>query len=106
MSDQLAIDGTGVPTPPEVKLTERQRDALEKIAADGPITSDDLGAHLNPRFPNSPWNAGNGAATGHRLRALGLVRYSRNHGGWVLKNWKDGAKTTSGYDPSTAEIPF
>jgi len=107
---QLAIGGTGVPTPPEVKLTERQRRALEIIAAHQPIASEDLGRALSNR-PWSNYDKAQGAEVGAALRDKHLARYSRKRGGWVLADWKDdgspdGNRADSGYDPATAEIPF
>lgn len=93
-----------MPTPPDLNLTPRQRRALELIAERQPFPSADLGAALSG-FPLSEWNAANGAALGNRLRELGLVRFSRKRGGWVLKDWKD-TGSSAGPSAQGGEIPF
>lgn len=83
MTEQLAL--VGVPTPPDLRLTRRQRQALEHIHANQPVTSQDLGEHLATLRGSQPgvWAASDGARMGRRLRDLGLARYSRKRGGWI-----------------------
>lgn len=90
--EQLAL--TGVPTPPDVKLTPRQRSALEHIAANQPLASDELGAYLHeirrerggkghPRNSSCDWCKSEGAQMGKALRDKQLVKYRLGEG-WIL----------------------
>jgi len=89
MSDQLALAETGVATPPELRLTRRQRFALEFIAQKA-CSSEDLGAALHEYRDAHSVTSGcqfcrpEGAAMGARLRQFGLVRWSRKLGVWYL----------------------
>lgn len=113
---QLTLDGTGTPTPPDVRLTVRQRWALEIISEKEPIPSELLGAYLHEL--RAVEGTGNGHAhedvcrfcrqegegMGRRLRDLGLVRYSRKRGGWALATTRVLPRVV--VDPSLQEIPF
>lgn len=101
MTEQLGLL-PGVPVDPTVKLTARQRLALEFIAANQPVPSDELGALLHEermqrggrghhRDQLCQWCTDEGKQMGAALRRHGLVRQKR-HAGWVL---------ASGYRPST-----
>lgn len=92
MTDQLALDG--VPTDPAIRLTQRQRYALEHIGAHAPVPSDELGALLHElrdtearthhlRDERCTFCKGEGAGMGGRLRDLGLVRF-RKGAGWYV----------------------
>lgn len=88
MTEQLGLL-PGVPVDPTVKLTARQRFALELIARLQPVPSDELGAYLCERRgkhhhdDRCDWDSQNGRAVGAALRRHGLVRQKR-HAGWVL----------------------
>ena len=93
MSDQLALVGPS--TPPELKLTRRQRFALEFIHR-RPVSSEELGAALHEfrmmeggrghRAENRcDWCKPEGASMGSRLRTDGLVKFSRKLGVWYLR---------------------
>lgn len=117
MTEQLGLDGTGVTTPPEVRLTERQRHALDFIGKHGPVPSDMLGALLHEFRPaeaathhcrdeRCDFCRSEGASMGARLRELELVSY-RKQRGWVL--WgapREEPRREMSYDPATVEIPF
>jgi hypothetical protein len=93
MSDQLALVGPA--TPPDLKLTRRQRFALEFIAR-RPVSSEELGAALHEfrmleggrghrAEGRCDWCQPEGASMGNRLRELGLVRFTRKLGVWYLQ---------------------
>ncbi len=117
---QLTLDGTGTPTPPEVRLTVRQRFALEIIAEKEPISSERLGAYLHELRAVEEKGYGHGyedvcrfckqegEGMGARLRSLDLVRFSTKAHGWRLATSDVRRLLVPGgsYDPSTAEIPF
>lgn len=114
MSDQLALVGPA--TPPDLKLTKRQRFAFELLAR-VPLSSEGLGAALHeyrgvhPATKSCRWCQPEGAGMGARLRELGLVRLARNLSVWYLveqgRPEASPAPTAEGsYDPSSAEIPF
>lgn len=105
MSDQTALEGTGTPTPPEVRLTARQRRALEAVAERGPISSAELGRAISDREWSS-FDEASGASVGAALRKKGLVRFSRKADGWLLRGAPDPRPPSSDYDPASAEIPF
>lgn len=111
MSDQLALVGPA--TPPELKLTRRQRFALELIAQ-RPMSSVDLGAALHEyRQQNGgrghgatstcAWCDAEGAHMGATLRKHGLVRYARNLGVWYVA--EDG-RPKADRGTQTDTIPF
>lgn len=117
---QLSLDGTGTPTPPEVRLTARQRFALEIVAEREPVPSELLGAYLHELRAVEERGNGHGhedvcrfcrqegRSMGERLRALGLVAFSTKAGGWRLASTAVAKLVAAGgpYDPETAEIPF
>ncbi len=114
MSDQLALVGPA--TPPELKLTKRQRFALEFVAHK-PVSSEDLGAALHEYRGAHPvqrpchWCKAEGSGMGSRLRELGLVKFARNLGVWYLVEQGRPAapREAAGegvYDPASSEIPF
>lgn len=110
MTDQLTI--AGQTEDPTVKLTARQRFALDLIGELGPIPSDELGAHMHERRGKHGLEARctycgqEGKGVGGELRKKKLVKQRREEG-WVLLS---APRTTSAregsYDPATAEIPF
>lgn len=87
VSDQLALVGPA--TPPDLKLTARQRFALEFIAQK-PCSSEELGAALHEyRGTHAAttlcrWCQPEGAGMGSRLRDDGLVKFRRKLGVWYL----------------------
>ncbi len=105
MSDQLALVGTA--TEPDLKLTKRQRFALEFIAQ-RPVSSEELGAALHEyrgsHRAEHPcrWCKGEGAGMGSRLREDGLVRFARNLKVWYLA--EQGRPVDRGLQ--TDEIPY
>ena len=119
MSDQLAL--VGAATPPELKLTERQRFALEFIHH-LPCSSEQLGAALHERRLQGGGRGHRaektcdfcqmeGSGMGASLREKGLVKYARSLGVWYCV--EDGRPTSSptrtnsnGHDPQTADIPY
>jgi len=111
MSDQLTLVGT--PTPPGMKLTERQRFALEFIAH-RPVSSEELGAALHEfrmleggrghrAESRCDWCKPEGASMGGRLRSLGLVRFTRKLGVWYLLETGPPAPDRGA---QTGEIPY
>lgn len=92
--EQLDLDGRLVPV--GVKLTERQRLALDYVRAHGPVASDELGALLHEerqarggrghhRDLRCDWCGDEGSSMGKRLRELGLVRKRTGEsGGWYV----------------------
>jgi hypothetical protein len=114
VSDQLSLVGPA--TPPNLRLTRRQRFALEFIAR-RPVSSDELGAALHEyRGTHAAqrtchWCKPEGAGMGSRLRELGLVRFARNLGVWYLvEQGRPEApavvEVEGTYDPAAAEIPY
>lgn len=110
---QMALDGTGVPTPPDVKLTKRQRFALELIGRLGYVSSEQLGSALHEyRSAHRATTActfcrPEGAAMGASLREKGLVRLKRAKGWYVVGEKPPAVPVPAGaYDPSTAPIPY
>lgn len=110
MTDQLALVGPA--TPPDLKLTKRQRFALEFIAQK-PVSSEELGAALHeyrdahPATKTCRWCEAEGASMGSRLRQDGLVRFARNLKVWYLV--EKGRPERSVADAQSAqsdEIPF
>lgn len=102
---QLAL--TGTPTPPHLKLTGRQRGALEQIAEHQPLSSERLGAWIHERrleAGGKGHSAANpcrfcneeGAAMGRNLRGKQLVRYSLSYHGWVIPGYKPAGKPVGG----------
>lgn len=100
MTDQTNLLGD-VPVDPNVKLTGRQRLALEHIAKFDRLASDELGAFLHEerrsrtgrghdRDERCEYCGDEGSQMGAALRAKGLVRYSRGAGtgddsaGWYV----------------------
>lgn len=87
---QLSIEGTGIPTPPETRLTKRQRFALELIGQLGYMTSEELGASLHeyrgahPATRTCTFCRPEGAHMGASLREKGLVRMKRDRGWYVV----------------------
>lgn len=86
MTDQLTLINRAP------KLSERQTRALHHITASQPVTSQRLGQHLGG--PDIWWTS-SGNEVAKVLRRKGLVRYSRNEGGWVLSTWKPGRARSS-----------
>lgn len=111
MTDQLTI--AGATEDPSVKVTERQRFALELIGELGPIPSDELGAHMHERRGKHPadqrceWCGTEGKGIGGELRKKGLVKHRREEG-WYVPGAPERTKprADSSYDPERAEIPF
>lgn len=106
---QLTLDGQI--EAPAVKLTGRQRFALEVIDRLGPVASDELGAHLHERRARHGvdercrWCGQEGNAAGRELRTKGFVKLRRSEG-WVLAGVAAKAKQASSeYDPATAAWP-
>ena len=118
MTDQLSLDGTGTPTPPELRLTTRQRYALEIVSEREPISSERLGAYLHELRALEEKGSGHdhesvcrfcrqeGRSMGDRLREFGLVAYSTKYHGWRLATSKLRRFANADYDPATSEIPF
>ena len=83
----------GVPVEPAIKLTERQRFALEAIGRLQPISSDELGALLCERRgkhtadERCDWDGSNGRQCAASLRAKGLVVRKRTVG-WTLPEYR------------------
>jgi hypothetical protein len=107
--EQLTLDGKT--EDPAVKLTERQRFALNLIGQLGPAPSDELGAHMHARRgkhgadQRCEWCAREGKGIGAELLAKNLVKQRRGEG-WVLVGAIASAReSTSGYDPATAAFP-
>ncbi|MDF2751629.1 MAG: hypothetical protein K0S82_11 [Gaiellaceae bacterium] len=111
MSDQLSLVGPS--TPPDLKLTKRQRFSLEFIAH-RPPSSEELGAALHEyrmqgggrghRAENRcDWCQAEGAHMGNRLRQLKLVRFARGLGVWYLAE-SGKPKAVSG--SQSDDIPF
>jgi hypothetical protein len=106
VSDQLALVGPA--TPPDLKLTARQRFALEFIAH-RPVSSEELGAALHEYRGAHPaqrpcrWCEAEGAGMGARLRQDGLVRFARYLKVWYLAE-QGRPKALSG--SQTDDIPF
>lgn len=117
---QMVLDGTGVATPPELRLTRRQRFALEIVAEKEPVGEEELGAYLHELRAIEEKGSGHdhlsvcrfcrqeGRAMLVRLREFGLVRQSRKLGGWRLESSsvRELLKRGAPYDPDEAEIPF
>lgn len=114
---QLAFDGS--PVPPGVRVTARQRLAVEYVAAKQPVPSDELGAVLHAdRLARGgrghsvdercEWCRSEGREMGAALRRLGLVR-ERRGAGWVLEGAaappRAAAPAEDVYDPATADFP-
>jgi hypothetical protein len=111
VSDQLALVGPA--TPPDLKLTARQRFALELIA-EKPCSSEELGAALHEyrlleggrghgRDSRCTWCKAEGASLGSRLRKDGLVKFARTLGVWYLS--EDGRPKVA-REPQSDDIPF
>lgn len=100
MSEQLQLLD-GPVTPPDVKLTARQRKALDTIAAHQPIRSDELGAYLHPHGPDKrcDWCTPSGREVGEALKRKGLVEYEREAG------WKLARNTDSNEGASFGAFP-
>lgn len=93
---QLELDGTPTLAPPEVRVSPRQRLALDYLRHHAPVPSDELGALLHEDRRARGLNghsadercrfcADEGKQMGGALRAKGLVRYRRGEGGgWYL----------------------
>lgn len=113
MPDQLALVGPA--TPPGLRLTPRQRFALEFIAH-RPVSSEELGAALHEWTLREGKGRGHlatsrcdfcsstGAEMGNRLRQDGLVRFARSLGVWYLVERGKPYEPVSG--SQTDEIPF
>ena len=111
MSDQLAL--IGLATPPDLKLTKRQRFALELIARK-PLSSEELGAALHEyrmqdggrghRAENRcRWCKAEGAHMGAALRRDGLVRFARALAVWYLE---ENGRPRASSEAQTDDIPF
>ncbi len=111
MSDQLTFVGPA--TPPDLRLTKRQRFALEFVAR-RPVSSEELGAALHEfrmleggsghrAESRCDWCKSEGANMGSRLRKDGLVRFARALGVWYLE--EDG-RPQPARGAQTDEIPF
>ncbi len=103
-------------TPAPVKLTGRQQLALDYITTHQPVTSEQLGAILHEdrrerggrghhRDERCAYCHDEGSQMGRALRAKRLVVRKRGLG-WCLPDYKPVPHVDSGYDPSTAPIPF
>jgi hypothetical protein len=99
---------------PTVKLTVRQRYALEIIHDLQPVTSDELGAHLCARRgkhaadTRCQYDTVNGREVARALRAKGLVRERRDEGWYIAGSGpvgRTGPGGGPGYDPATAAFP-
>ena len=117
--DQLAL--VGAATPPELKLTERQRFALEFIHH-LPCSSKQLGAALHERRLQGGGRGHRaektcdfcqmeGSGMGASLREKGLVKYARSLGVWYcVEDGRPGAlpapQAEGTYDPASSDIPF
>lgn len=112
MSEQLALVGPS--TPPDLKLTQRQRFALELIAQK-PLSSEGLGAALHEfrmleggrghrAEDRCDWCKAEGAHMGDRLRRDGLVRFARHLAVWYLA--EQGRPAESAESAQTDVIPF
>lgn len=110
MTDQLSIDGKV--EDPAVKLTERQRFALDLISDLGPIPDDELGAHMHERKGRHSaevrctFCGSDGRSIGKELRRKGLVKQRRSEGWYVPGRKSQRAPEGSGYNPATEPIPF
>lgn len=102
---QLDLTGRPALAPPDTPLTERQRLALQLIAARQPVPSDELGAELHfyrrahGGSGHSPdercaWCADEGKQMGAALRKKGLVKMLRDQG-WVLHGYTPTAERES-----------
>ena len=99
----------GVAPEPELKLTSRQRYALDVIASHGPIQSVELGAYLCERRGKHShdvvceWCQSSGKEVGRALAKRGLVKRRRGEG-WVPADWQPdyGSSAIQG----DGEIPF
>jgi len=111
VSDQLALVGT--PTPPDLRLTKRQRFALELIAR-LPLSSESLGAALHERrraeggkghsaTTTCQFCKSEGAHMGATLRKKGLVRFARNLAVWYAE---ENGRPRPDRGAQTDEIPF
>lgn len=109
---QLELLGGTVPVEPDVKLTERQRHALEIIGRYQPIPSDELGAHLHqeragrglkghPAEQRCEWCGTEGAQMGAALRKRGLVTRKRD-AGWVLPSYRASESDSTRTGPNVA----
>lgn len=112
MSQQLDLI-TGEPAAPPADpngLTGRQQLALEFVAANQPVSSDELGAawceHRGKHSAETrcDWDGKAGREMGSALRKRGLVKFKRDSG-WVLPDYSAVARS-DGYDPASSEIPF
>lgn len=116
MNDQLALVGPA--TPPCLKLTPRQRFALEFISR-RPVSSEELGAALHEWTMREGKGRGHiaqmrcdfcqttGAEMGNRLRREGLMRFARNLGVWYLVEQGRPADAPKAIRSAQAEvIPF
>lgn len=113
---QLELAGDVALAPPDVKLTARQRIALEHIAAGQPVESDELGAFLHQdRMARGgrghsveercDWCGREGRQMGDSLRRAGLVTFRRG-AGWVLVDYRPAEASAGGdYDLATAPFP-
>ncbi|RDI73287.1 hypothetical protein Gocc_2887 [Gaiella occulta] len=101
---------------PAVKLTPRQRVALEHIRRRQPVTNDELGAALHSfrrgqggrghdRDLRCEWCRTEGAQMGRRLRALALVQWKRN-AGWTLVGYQAPASRSERRLPDTDDHGF
>jgi hypothetical protein len=97
MSDLLG----DVLIPPDVKLTERQRMALDFIETGQPVETTQFGALMHAyqakheTYERCQWCKPTGNELGRALRNKGLVKYSRKLGGWVLATESGASKTGS-----------
>lgn len=98
----------GPATPPDLKLTKRQRFAFELISRK-PLSSEDLGAALHEYRGSHPFQRPcqfcrpEGAGMGSTLREKGLVRFARN-----LKVWYslETGRPKPDRGAQTDEIPY
>lgn len=117
----------GDPEPDPLGLTPRQRLALDYVAANGLVSSDELGAVLHEermlrggrghdRDVRCDYCGDEGADMGRALERRELVRRRRAdnrrglEGGWHLPGWQPAGTSNEGArpevpDPSTAPFP-
>lgn len=112
---QLEIGGNDALAPPEAKLTQRQRIALEYIGHHQPVSSDELGAMLHEERrarglkghssdERCEYCTDEGRSMGAALRQKGLVRFRRHEGGgWYIPSAKTDGKDDEKYSAQLSD---